>query len=97
MRLISQSGLEESVNVPYDRVTIKLQKTLVTTDGSYEYRIIADDTGGVYMHTLGRYSNREEAEYVFARIYEALFEAERDRRPGVFFMDDPYGSPQDAT
>ena len=72
MRLISQSGAPEPVNVPYDGVTIKLQKVIVdVVDGEnkYVYTITADD--GNRRHTLGWYSTRERAESVFSDIINA--------------------------
>lgn len=67
MRIISQEGLLEPVNVPYDQVTVRLQKVLI--DGAERRRIIAVD--GINTYTLGLYTDRDEAENVFERISSA--------------------------
>ena len=64
MRIISQEGLPEPVNVPYDRVAVRLQKVL--TEGDERHRIIAID--GINTYLLGIYANFDEAETVFERI-----------------------------
>lgn len=69
MRLISQEGLPEPVNVPYDRVTVRIQIESFTVDGPGRRRIIAVD--GVNIYTLGLYTNLDEAETVFERISSA--------------------------
>ena len=61
MRIISQEGLPEPVNVPYDRVTVRLQKIL--TEGAEMHKIIAIE--GINTYTLGLYTNLDEAETVF--------------------------------
>ena len=67
MRIISQEGLLEPVNVPYDRVTVRLQKTLI--EGGEMHRIIAIE--GINTYLLGVYTNIDEAETVFERISSA--------------------------
>lgn len=67
MRLISQEGLPEAVNVPYDRVTVRLQKIL--TKGDEMHRIIAIE--GINTYLLGMYTDIDEAENVFERICSA--------------------------
>lgn len=67
MRLISQEGLLEPVNVPYDRVTVRLQKILIK--GGEMHRIIAIE--GINTYLLGMYTDIDEAENVFERICSA--------------------------
>ena len=67
MRIISQEGLPEPVNVPYDRVAVRLQKVL--TEGDKRHRIIAID--GINTYLLGIYANFDEAETVFEAIISA--------------------------
>ena len=67
MRIISQEGLPEPVNVPYDRVTVRLQKIL--TEGAEMHRIIAAE--GFSTYVLGLYSSIDEAETVFEQIISA--------------------------
>lgn len=69
MRLISQEGLPEPVNVPYDRVTVRIQIESFTIDGPGRRRIIAVD--GINIYTLGLYTNLDEAETVFEAIISA--------------------------
>ena len=64
MRIISQEGLPEPVNVPYDRVAVRLQKVLI--EGGEMHRIIAAE--GFSTYVLGLYTNLDEAETVFERI-----------------------------
>ena len=66
MRIISQEGLLEPVNVPYDRVTVRLQR-IMTVDA--EFRISALE--GINSYTLGLYTNHDEAETVFEQIISA--------------------------
>lgn len=67
MRIISQEGLPEPVNVPYDRVTVRLQKVLI--EGAEMHRIIAIE--GINTYLLGMYTNIDEAETVFEAIISA--------------------------
>lgn len=67
MRLISQEGLLEPVNVPYDRVAVRLQKVLI--EGGEMHRIIAAE--GFSTYVLGLYTNIDEAEIVFEAIISA--------------------------
>ena len=66
MRIISQEGLLEPVNVPYDRVTVRLQKVLI---GDEMHRIIAID--GINTYLLGAYASLNGAEIVFEAIISA--------------------------
>lgn len=67
MRIISQEGLPEPVNVPYDKVTVRLQKTLI--EGGEMHRIIA--TEGFCTYVLGSYASLDGAEIVFEAIISA--------------------------
>ena len=69
MRIISQEGLPEPVNVPYDKVTVRLQLESFTIDGAERRRIIAVD--GINTYTLGLYTNLDEAETIFEAIISA--------------------------
>ena len=67
MRIISQEGLLEPVNVPYDRVAVRLQPVMV--EDVIMHRIVA--INGINTYLLGAYTDIDEAENVFEVIISA--------------------------
>lgn len=69
MRIISQEGLLEPVNVPYDRVAVRLHLETFKDDSTTRRRIVAIE--GINTYLLGVYTDIDEAENVFEQIISA--------------------------
>ena len=89
MRIISQEGLLEPVNVPYDRVAVRLHLETFKDDGATRRRIVAIE--GINTYLLGVYSSIDEAETVFEAIISAGFTGNKNafKLPKDHYTEEP--------